>query len=840
MAFFRLLSWPYFKRHAAANLLVVFGIALAVAVYVAMHLSNGAIKESFRAAADALAGSAQLQVTGGEAGVPESALDRIRGTACVEAASATILRSVATGLPNERGLAILGVDLLEEQPFREYRLVEKGSPGPDDPLLFMAQPDSVLVTREFAKRNGLAAGASLPVWSGREEKQLRVRGLLEGQGVVRAYSGNLAVMDLYSAQQSFGRPGYFDRIDIAVREGGGVDECRAAVASALGPHLKVEPPASRGSGAETLSTTYLFLVESSALLGILVAMGLVHHAGATSVVRREREIGIVLGLGGDEGGIRRMVLFESAALGALGGALGTLIGVLAAGPLTSVLARLLEMAWGVTATVGVIPVDWRWAAATALGAALCCAGAGIFPARNAAATPPIQLMEARPYGSLAERPARWLILVAVSCGAVAILWQTINRRPEVLYVALPLTATAIALAARALAPFVLRVLRPPFAAIWPVEGVLAIDSLARTSRRTRGTAIGLGAAVATFVAISGMTSSYAECFRRWSRQLANADFLIHSSTNLAGRGNMFPAAALDRLRSVAEVAAVTPVRRLTAQVDGRATRVIGIDFALWKKYGGAEIPASAGGAVVSRNFANLRGRRPGDRVRIAGPDGEFELPVTGIVDDFTDELGTLWLDWGMFCHRFHDDSIELFAVRLEPGAPRALARQGLLSVFDPRAPVLAMDGAEFRGYLDGLVDRWRAASYVQVLAAALIALIGAGSFLTVSIVERRRELGLIAALGATPLQLGRCVAVEAFGFAVAALSLGVPAGMLLESYLLFTMRLSINGFDLPWRLDGPLTVALVVAVPVAALVASLVPLRALTRMNLVREVERDA
>ena len=321
-ALLRLLTWPYCKRHLPAQALVVSGIALAVGMYVAMHLANGAIKEAFWSAAETLAGSAQLQVSGGEAGVPESALEVTRQVGCVEAATAVMLRTVTTGLRDEGGLAVLGVDLLEEPRFREYKLKDRTSSGPDDALVFFAQPDSVLLTEEFARRNGLAVDAKLPVWTGREGRTLRVRGLLESSGPARAYHGNVAVMDLYAAQQVFGRRGYFDRIDVAVRRKSTVEDCQIALCAKLGSHLKVAPPASRGRGVESLSTTYMFLVESSGLLGLLVSMALVRHAGATSVARREREIGIVLGLGGDEASVRRMILMESLALGALGGVLG--------------------------------------------------------------------------------------------------------------------------------------------------------------------------------------------------------------------------------------------------------------------------------------------------------------------------------------------------------------------------------------------------------------------------------------------------------------------------------------------------------------------------------------
>jgi hypothetical protein len=112
---FRLLTWPYLKRHAVRYLMVALGIALAVGVYVSMYQANNALEQAFLAVTETLAGSAQLQVTGGEAGVPEGVLESTRHTGCVEAATAVILQTVSTGLREEGGLAVLGVDLLEDR-----------------------------------------------------------------------------------------------------------------------------------------------------------------------------------------------------------------------------------------------------------------------------------------------------------------------------------------------------------------------------------------------------------------------------------------------------------------------------------------------------------------------------------------------------------------------------------------------------------------------------------------------------------------------------------------------------------------------------------------------------
>ncbi len=835
-ALFRVLTWPQLRRHPGRSLLIVAGVMLAVGMYASMHLANGAIEDAFLEATDRLAGSAQLQIHGGQAGIPEDVLDRVRAEPCVEAATALMMRTAGGG---QGGVAILGIDLLDDSRFREYRL-EHRARGLGDALVLLAQPDSTLVTAEFAHRYGLRRGEAFPVWTGREATHLKVRGFLENTGAVQAYGGSVAVMDLYAAQQTFGRRGYFDRVDVAVSSGQNVGECRDTLQQALGPHIDVDPPPSRGSSADAFSKSYRFVVESSALLGILVAMFLIHQAGTTSVAQREREIGILLGLGADEHGIFRTILLESALLGVLGAVGGIAAGWVAAGPLSALLSKLLVSAFGAAIVPAPAGIDWKWAAATVAAAAVACILAGLGPAANAVSIPPVQLMRARRYSALPASGGVRSGSAAIVCAGGAVIGQVVNPRPETLYFTLPLAALALGLAGSTLSSLAYRAVRPLFKAVWPLEGALAVDSLLRANRRTRGMLLGLALTIATFIAISGLTSAYALSFHRWSRQLVNADLLIHSSVNPSEFGRTFPAATGERLSRVPGVKAVLPARRLRASAEGRPVIVFAMDFALWKKYGGLPLSADPGSAVVSRNFANQAGLRSGGPIRLASPDGAFVLPVGDVIDDYLSEQGNVWLDWSVFERRYHDNSAELFAVYLEPGIAPGAMRAALLREFDPHAPVMILDGAAFHAHLDRIVARWRAISYLQVLAALATALLGAGSFLVVSIAERRRELGLLALVGATPGQLSRCVVVEALAISAAAVLLGCLLGLLLQAYLLFTLRQSINGYDLPWQFDtGPL-LALLIALPLGALAAAALPWLSLSRMDLAREVECDA
>src|SRR5687768_11016696 len=152
MRLLQLISWPYLKKHAVRSLLTVIGIVLGVAVFVAMHTANQAVFFAFERTVDRIAGAAQLQITAGEAGFPEDALERVQEIQEVQVAVPVIEAPAGTNLPGQGNILILGVDMTGDRSLREYDLESGDEAVIDDPLVFLAQPDSIIVTNEFASR----------------------------------------------------------------------------------------------------------------------------------------------------------------------------------------------------------------------------------------------------------------------------------------------------------------------------------------------------------------------------------------------------------------------------------------------------------------------------------------------------------------------------------------------------------------------------------------------------------------------------------------------------------------------------------------------------------------
>ena len=120
--------------------------------------------------------------------------------------------------------------MLGDRSLRNYDL-EGTDEAIDDPLVFLAQADSLIVTKTFAEKNGLALNSRMPMRTMQGDQVFTVRGIMKPGGLASAFGGNLAIMDIYAAQKFFGRGRKFDRIDLALQDNVTLAEgCREAAA----------------------------------------------------------------------------------------------------------------------------------------------------------------------------------------------------------------------------------------------------------------------------------------------------------------------------------------------------------------------------------------------------------------------------------------------------------------------------------------------------------------------------------------------------------------------------------------------------------------------------------
>jgi len=845
-----LISWPYLRRHAVRSLLTVVGIALGVAVFVAMHTANQAVFFGFERTVDRIAGAAQLQISAGEAGFPEEILERVQAVPEVQVAVPVIEAPAATGLRDQGNILILGVDMTGDRSLRDYDLESGDQVIVDDPLVFLAQPDSIIVTKEFADRNHLQAGDKLTLSTMVGDKAFTIRGIMRSGGLTSAFGGNLAVMDIYAAEQVFGRGRRFDRIDLKVKEGVPVDQARAAIQQALGVGLDVESPSARGQQLESTLAVYAVTMNVSILFTLFIGMFITYNSFAIAVTQRRSEIGVLRALGAPRSQIRNLFLAESAANGLLGSAAGIALGIVMARAMLGSISSMLEGIYGVAERASDVSADPRL-----LGTAL---AAGVFtsilaawvPARNAARVDPVQALQKGKYQVLTagENRARKIGSAVLICVALACLWV---GRSVWFYAGYALTILAALLLVPAVSLQFARILRPALKWIRPVEGSLAADSLIQSPRRTSGAVAALMLSLAQVIGLGGVGRESYNSILDWLDTALNPDLFIAGSQNLSDRTFRFPKSLGDQIASLPGVSEVQSVRSFRVAVKGTPTLLVVLNVASFEHRGHrstvAEDPrgmytlAKAGqGVIVSENFARLQRLTVGDRIDLATPAGRLGLPIAGIVTDWSDQQGTVFLDRSVYERQWSDDTVNVFRVYVGGGIDPLAVRQRILERIGPTQPrMLVLTNKDVRDWVLKLTNQWLQLTYSQVFIAVLVAVLGIVNSLTVSIIDRKRELGVLRAVGGLRRQIRQTVWMEAVAIGLVGLALGLLFGAANLYFLLEITSRDLSGMRLPYRFPLSIAATLLPTILAAAFFSALWPAESAVRTPLVEALEYE-
>jgi putative ABC transport system permease protein len=156
-----------------------------------------------------------------------------------------------------------------------------------------------------------------------------------------------------------------------------------------------------------------------------------------------------------------------------------------------------------------------------------------------------------------------------------------------------------------------------------------------------------------------------------------------------------------------------------------------------------------------------------------------------------------------------------------------------------RKRLIIISNAEVRDYVFRLVERWFSMSRLQIFVAVLVAVLGIVNTLTVSITDRRRELGVLQAVGGLRRQVRRTVWLEALSIGGIGIILGIGLGVLNIFYTLGMVRRDLGGLDLDYVFPTPMALALIPVILGAAFIAAIGPAEAAVHGSLVEALEYE-
>jgi putative ABC transport system permease protein len=648
----------------------------------------------------------------------------------------------------------------------------------------------------------------------------------------------------------FGRGRTFDRIDLAVKEGITLAECQRELSSMLGPGFQVQPPASRGAQFEALLRGYSAMVGLSSGFALFIGMFIIYNAFAVAVTQRRAEIGMLRALGATQGQVLRMFVGESAVLGAAGSVLGIAAGLAIARLLVSSVSGLVGSVYGVAQRATELAIT-PLSLVEALGVGvLTSVAAALLPARAAAAVDPLQALRRGAYHVFSTRELRARVAAAMGCGLLAAASFADAAPPAAFYLGYAAAMLGAVLLVPTLSVYIARALRPGLVWWRPVEGALAADSLIQAPRRTAATVAALMLSLALVLAFDGMARASYGSIVEWMDTTLNPDLFVTPTESLDNQTIRFPSSMAAELRQIDGVADVQMIRNsriafrdgfvtlVAIEVESiarsaRPPAVMGDEARMYER------AAAGDGLIVSDNLARLQGIAVGDVLDVMSPSGVLRLPVVGTVIDYSDQQGAIIIDRAVYLRHWRDDTVNLFRVYVRDRQQASGVRDSILGAYAGKRQVFVLTNGALRDYIQRLASQWFGLTYVQVIIAVLVAILGVVNTLTVSIADRRREFAVLQAVGALSQQLKRAVRLEAIAVAAVGLCLGVALGAVNLAYVLEIVQRDMTGMRLAYRFPLATAVVLVPVIAAAAFVAALWPSRSAGRDSLVAALEYE-
>jgi putative ABC transport system permease protein len=266
------IGWRYLGHHRWQAALMILGIALGVAVMVAIDLANSAASRAFDLSTDAVAGRATHQILGGPDGLPEEVYSRLRVEAGVREAAPIITYYVTSPQLGSQPLQLLGVDPFAEAPFRSYLVSGQNSAVDTAGLVpFLTQPGTVILGEGLAAGHALHAGDAITLNVGGRPERATIVGLLRPADRLsqRAVDG-LILTDIATAQELAGLQGRLDHIDLIFPES---DTALAARITALLPAgARLVPAGARAGTVAQMTAAFRLNLTALSLLALVVGI----------------------------------------------------------------------------------------------------------------------------------------------------------------------------------------------------------------------------------------------------------------------------------------------------------------------------------------------------------------------------------------------------------------------------------------------------------------------------------------------------------------------------------------------------------------------------------------
>jgi len=793
------------RSHAVQELLAGSGIAVGVALVLAVLIANASLTGSAEELVHQVIGSARLQLTArSQYGFDERLTRASRQLAGVSGVAPVLRENIAVVGPHGRqSVQLLGVtpSVATLGGFAARGL------GLASGFRFAG---GLLLPASVASAIGTGPGASVTVLALGSEHRITVGGVLKSSPFGALASSPVALAPLATAQQLTGLHGSITQVLIEPRPG--ADRLvESELRTLAGGRLNVVPADNElrllAQAVKPNDQATLLFAAISVMVGFLLAL----NAMLLTVPERRRFVADLRMQGYDWRQIMLMLAFQAVALGVLASAAGVLLG--------DVLSRAFLHRVPVYLTTA-FPIGSQQV--LHLGTMLIAVGCGVLAAMLASISPVLDLHPGRPTDAVfRDRSGGGEVLARGTPVKLAIIAAALLAAITALVLIAPkltiLGGMALALAALLMIPSlfvgVARLLQIAGEHVASSSLIVTVSELRAVTTRTVALAGIAALAVYGSVAVGGAQHDL----------LHGLDEAIEQQWSTAAvwvtpDGNIFDADGFrigeDTLAALAHAPGVASVRAhqgdfldvsdhrlwIRAVPAGADTVILPSQLLHGNLAQASRLLRASGWATVSSGYADEHHLQVGDSFSLPTPSGSVRFGVAAITTNIGWPSGTITVNTGDYSRWWETTTPTTLAVGLTPGVSASTGKHSVESALG-QASVLRVQTSHERiveverTVSQGLLSLSEIATLLLFAAGLAVALA-----LSAAVWQRRAMLASLKIQGYDTGQLWRSLLLES----AIVLGVGATVGAIVGIYghaLACRALIQITGFPAPFSID---------------------------------------
>lgn len=794
-------GFRYYRKNLLQLVLSIVGIALGVAVVIAIDLANSSAIRGFDLSMETISGKATHQIRGNEF-ISDTLLRFVKNKFQINQAAPVIEKFVKLNVEKPITLTFLGLDPFSEKHFRDYFNNDKID-FQSGLVQLMTNKNSVIINNELAKKYNLKAGDSIPIEIDGKAKKIYLSGIINlSDANQQKLTENLILADIAVAQDLFEIKNKISRIDIIID-----DKQLSEIQNSLPIGVSISEADSRSSAGKDMTESFRTNLTAMSLLSIIVGMFLIYNTMTFSVVQRRKYLGLLRSIGVTNKEIFRLILSESIILGLSGTILGIIAGIFLGNFLISLVTKTINDMYFVLQVQDVNISALSLLKGIFLGL-IATIFSAIKPAREAANVPAgVSLIRSIVETNITEKSNKMLIygLIFIALG-IGFLFLPI-KNIYISYVGMIPLMIGFSLITPKFIIIMIDLMLPIYTKLFGSIGKMSARGIKENLSRTTISIAALSIALSAAIGIGTMVSSFRQTVVDWLNYRLNADIYASVPTNVSRfNDGAFPEWVIDSAKTIEGVHQMNIYRELQINHNGKiyhllASKVQPRNYekfsetlynteTVWEKFREEEV------LLVSESYAFKNNVGAGDSLTLPTDRGYKTFQIIAVYYDYSSDIGLILMNMEVFRKYFNDklySGIGLFvsdSTQIDKVAQELKEKTSNLNMIVRSNKNLIDTSVE-------VFDRTFVITNVLQLLAIVVSFIGIFSAMMALQLEKSRQFAILRANGLTPIQLWKHVIYQTGLMGFVSGLLAMPLGLLI-AYILINI---INTRSFGWSIS---------------------------------------